>query len=125
MFKNINDKSIPGNVLNSCLDIITIWNISENSFGSSCSGVANEEWIITNNIYFIKFTLTAFFGRRPGVRFLKSANFLKVILNHITLGGHMEGDSRLSWYIKEKKSGKMVQWVLLVTGCCLSLRLTA
>lgn len=111
MFKNINDKSIPGNVLNNCLDIITIWNISENSFGSSCSG-ANEEWIITNNIYFIKFT---FFGRRSGVRFLTSANFLKVILNHITLGGHMEGDSRPSWCIKEKRSGKMVQRVLLAT----------
>lgn len=55
LFKNINDKSIPGNILNSCLDIITIWNISENSFGSSCLS-ANKEWIITNNIYFIKFT---------------------------------------------------------------------
>lgn len=53
------------------------------------------------------------------MRFLKSANFLKVILNHITLGGHMEGDSRPSWYIKENKSGKRFN------GCCLSPRLMA
>lgn len=48
--------------------------------------------------------------------FLKSAKFLEVILNHVTLGGPMEGHSRPSWCIKEKKkSGKMVPRVLLAT----------
>lgn len=36
--------------------------------------------------------------------YLKSANILKVILNHITLGSHMEGDVRPSWCIEGGKS---------------------
>lgn len=38
-----------------------------------------------------------FVRRRPGVGYLKSANFLKVILNHIALGIHVEGDGRPFW----------------------------
>lgn len=51
------------------------------------------------------------------MRFLKSANFLKVILNHIILGGHMEGDSRPSWCIQEKEAAR---WF---NGRCLPPRL--
>lgn len=50
--------------------------------------------------------------------FLKSANFLKVILNLRTLGSHMEENGRPPSCIKEKKklgqgNSKMAQWLVL------------